>query len=227
MLHGWYGRMAGILGRPAKVDAAIPNSWFVSSVVRRLPPLARGLLRFRSLCFIGANVSIMGKRNVKLGRSVSIGPYTVLDGYGSNGVELGPGSRLGASCVVTTTSHVSRYGKGFSLGARSGMGDFCHIGASGGVRVGDDVLCGSFVSFHSQEHVYGDPTVTIAAQGTTQRGIEVGDNVWIGAKATILDGTTIGSGSVVAAGAVVKGSFPANSVLAGVPARRVRDTNEG
>ncbi len=53
--------------------------------------------------------------------------------------------------------------------------------------------------------------------------IRIGDNVWIGARATLLPGTEIGAGSVVAAGSVVKGTFPARSLIAGNPARVVRE----
>jgi acetyltransferase-like isoleucine patch superfamily enzyme len=128
---------------------------------------------------------------------------------------------------VTSTSHPSRYGTGFTLGAHSGLGDFCHVGASGGVTIGRGVICGPFVSFHSQEHRYDRADVDIRLQGTTERGIVIGDNVWIGAKATLLDGTCIGAGSIIAAGAVVKGDFPPRSLVAGVPARRLRSTARG
>lgn len=53
--------------------------------------------------------------------------------------------------------------------------------------------------------------------------IIIGDNVWIGSRVTILKGTRIGSGSVVAAGSVVKGKFPEKCLLAGVPAKVVRE----
>ncbi|MFD2092789.1 acyltransferase [Blastococcus deserti] len=113
-------------------------------------------------------------------------------------------------------------GKGFSLGARSGLGDYCHVGASGGVVIGDDVICGSYVSFHSQEHVFSDSSRPVRDQGVTEVGISVGDGCWLGVKVTVLDGTVIGPNSVVAAGAVVKGNFPPRSLIAGVPARVIR-----
>ncbi len=53
--------------------------------------------------------------------------------------------------------------------------------------------------------------------------ISIGDGTWIGARVTVLGGTEIGKGSVIAAGAVVKGTFPPNVLIAGVPARIVRD----
>lgn len=84
------------------------------------------------------------------------------------------------------------------------------------------MLVGPYVSFHAQEHVFDSPEELIRMQGVTEKGIRIASNCWIGAKATILDGTSIGEGSVVAAGAVVKGDFPPHVILAGIPARVVK-----
>jgi acetyltransferase-like isoleucine patch superfamily enzyme len=120
------------------------------------------------------------------------------------------------------TSHLSKRGVGFFLGDRSGLGDFFHIGGSGGVTIGNDVIVGSFVSFHSQEHVTMRTDVSIRSQGTKEAPIRIHDGCWLGARVTILAGSEVGEGSVVAAGAVVKGVFPPYSIVAGIPARVVR-----
>ena len=60
------------------------------------------------------------------------------------------------------------------------------------------------------------------AQGVARSGVVVGDDCWLGAGSTILDGVSIGEGSIVAAGAVVTESFPAYCVLGGIPARVIR-----
>lgn len=52
--------------------------------------------------------------------------------------------------------------------------------------------------------------------------MKIGNDCWIGAKATILDGTVIGDHCIVAAGAVVKGVFPDNVIIGGVPARIIK-----
>jgi acetyltransferase-like isoleucine patch superfamily enzyme len=69
----------------------------------------------------------------------------------------------------------------------------------------------------------GNPDILIRLQGVEHRGIIVGKNCWIGAKATILDGAVIQDGCVIAAGAVVKaGSYQANGIYGGVPAKLIR-----
>ena len=220
-------RLRRAVGRTGPVAAELPVGLAASIVRRRVGDLCRGLLRLRAPVFLAPRTRITGKSGIRFGRWCAIGPYCELDGYASEGVRLGPASRLGSHCVLTVTSHVSRMGRGFTLGARSGLDDYCHIGASGGVAIGEDVIAGPFVSFHSQEHVFGDPASLIRDQGVTEDGIRVGNGCWIGARVTILDGTDIGENCVVAAGAVVKGTFPANSLIGGIPARVIRDIGTG
>jgi acetyltransferase-like isoleucine patch superfamily enzyme len=215
-------RLRAGAGRHGEVAPNLPLGLALSVVREKATDLARGVFRTQTLAFVGRRVRMRGKRHVRFGRWSVVGAYSVLDGYSSHGVELGSASRIGSNCVVTVTSHLGRMGKGFSLGARSGLGDFCHVGASGGVRIEDDVICGSYVSFHSQEHVFADPDLPIREQGVTEAGIVVGAGTWIGARVTVLDGTSIGERCVVAAGAVVKGDFPARSLIGGVPARVLR-----
>jgi acetyltransferase-like isoleucine patch superfamily enzyme len=62
----------------------------------------------------------------------------------------------------------------------------------------------------------------IRLQGVTRKGIRIGNNCWIGSKVTILDGVTIGDGCILAAGTVVTKSFPANSIIGGVPAKIIK-----
>ena len=81
---------------------------------------------------------------------------------------------------------------------------------------------GNYVSVHPENHNYSSLHVPIRDQGVTGKGIVIGANCWIGAKVTILDGTRLGNGCVVAAGAVVKGEFPDNCIIGGVPAKVIK-----
>lgn len=94
------------------------------------------------------------------------------------------------------------------------------VNAGGGsITIGNHVIFGSMVGIHAGNHVFCDPHRLIKEQGTRHQGIVIEDDCWIGAKVTILDGVTIGRGSVVGAGAVVAKSLPPFSVAAGVPAQ--------
>ena len=85
---------------------------------------------------------------------------------------------------------------------------------------------GSYVSFHSENHIFGDSTKLIREQGVTSKGIKIGNNIWVGAKVTFLDGCSVGNNSVVAAGAVVNGIYPENSIIGGVPAKVLKSIIE-
>jgi acetyltransferase-like isoleucine patch superfamily enzyme len=78
------------------------------------------------------------------------------------------------------------------------------------------------VRMFSENHNFSDDT-TIKVQGVSWNPITIEDDCWIASGATLLAGVTIGRGSVVAAGAVVTKSFPPNSIIAGVPAKRISE----
>lgn len=65
----------------------------------------------------------------------------------------------------------------------------------------------------------------IKSQGNTIKGINIGDDVWIGANVSILDGVTIENGAVIAAGAVVNKDVPKYKVVGGVPAKIIGERN--
>ncbi|HOO26508.1 MAG TPA: DapH/DapD/GlmU-related protein [Clostridiales bacterium] len=71
-------------------------------------------------------------------------------------------------------------------------------------------------------HSYTDPDTPIVDQPTDQRKITIEDNVWIGANAVITPGITIGTGSIIGAGAVVTKDVEPYSVMGGVPAKLIR-----
>ena len=130
--------------------------------------------------------------------------------------------KIGMYSKLLSTSHLATFGKGLKMGNNSAIGDYTHFGAPGGIEIGNDVIMGSYISFHSENHNFSDTTRLIREQGVTSKGIKLGNNIWVGAKVTFLDGCVVGDNSVVAAGAVVNGIYPDNSVIGGVPARVIK-----
>lgn len=181
------------------------------------------MLWLRQPVFLGSRIRLRGRRSLRLERGVAIGDECVIDARGAVGVALGRGSRLGRRGIVTTTSHLSVYGVGLVMGENSGVGDQFHIGASGGVTIGDNVIVGPYLLVHSQEHRFADRDRPVREQGTVERAVSIGDDCWIGSRVTLLAGAKLGPRTVVASGAVVRGEFPGSQVLAGVPARSVRE----
>ena len=91
------------------------------------------------------------------------------------------------------------------------------------VRVGKKVLIAAYTYLVGGDHLYDRVDVPVLDQGRTARGIDVGDNVWLGAHVVVADGVRIGRDAVVGAGAVVTSDVPEFHVAAGVPARVIRD----
>lgn len=90
------------------------------------------------------------------------------------------------------------------------------------IVIGNDVLIAPYVSIIGTNHTISDPDKLIRLQGMTSAQITIQDDVWIGTKAIILPGVTIGKGSVVGAGAVVTKDVPPYAVVGGVPARVIK-----
>ena len=206
-------------GRTYRIDPAVPRSFLFGEYLRRAVQLLRGMITLRRKAFRGAGVRILCKRNLHVGPLSTIGAGSIVDASGSRGGNLGRGAKLGRRVIVTTTSQLSKRGVGLTIGDYSGIGDHAHIGCSGGVTIGRDVIAGPYVTFHSQEHVTDNLFTAIRDQGTREAEIVIEDNVWIGARATFLAGALVRHGSIVAAGSVVRGEFPPYSVIGGVPAK--------
>lgn len=206
-------------GKSYTLDSDIPDRLLVSFLFERFIMMTRGLLVLRRKIFLGKDCCIKNKRNFYFGKNVTIEKHTTIDCYASEKIQIGSGSRIGAYSLVTCTSHLSKYGKGLKIGQNSAIGRFSEFGAAGGIQIGDNVIMGSYISFHSENHNYEDTSRLIREQGVTSKGIKLGNNIWVGAKVTFLDGSQIGDNSVVAAGAVVKGVFPDNVIIGGVPAK--------
>jgi len=136
-------------------------------------------------------------------------------------------SRLGAAgsaCVVYPTARIYN-GRHVRLGDHVTINDFVHIWGLGGVTIGNDCMIASHCAIISQTHDVGAFLKGLKYRETMEadRPVIIGDNVWIGAAAVILPGVSIGNDSVVAAGAVVSRNVPPRTLVAGVPARSVRN----
>ena len=210
-------------GKTYTVDPNIPNSLFYNMLINRGTMLIRGIIKTRHKVFIGRNTKILNVGNISFGKSVTIGSYCEIDGYASEKIILGDCVKIGSYSKLLSTSHFSKFGKGLIMGSNSAIGDFTHFGAPGGIVIGNDVIMGSYISFHSENHNFADTSKLIREQGVSSKGIVLGNNIWVGAKVTFLDGCEVGDNSVVAAGAVVTGKFPKNSIIGGVPARVIKN----
>jgi acetyltransferase-like isoleucine patch superfamily enzyme len=219
MIKSLFQKLLSKTGKSYLIDKNIPVSLIYHTLFIRFVMLLRGYLYLQKKVFVGKHCTFLNKSNIVFGKNVTIEKYTRLDGYAKEKIELGNNVKIGAYSNLLSTSHFSKYGKGLKIGNNSAIGDFTHLGAPGGIIIGDDVIMGSYISFHSENHNFNDTSKRIREQGTSSKGIVLGNNIWVGAKVTFLDGSKIGNNSVVAAGAVVNGEFPDGVVIGGIPAK--------
>lgn len=110
-----------------------------------------------------------------------------------------------------------------SIGDNVSIHPMTYIEAYGGVTIGNDVSIAHGTTIMAVTHDFEDKSIPIKDQGITGLPIIIEDNVWIGAKATILGGNSLGTGSIIGAGSVVTKNVEPNAVVAGVPAKKIKE----
>jgi len=106
------------------------------------------------------------------------------------------------------------------------IGDHTRIGLHntiiGPVKIGSHVNLAQGITVTALNHNFDDTNKRIDEQGVSTNAVTIEDDVWVGANAVILPGVTIGNHCVVAAGAVVTKDVPPHSLVAGVPAKVIK-----
>jgi len=127
---------------------------------------------------------------------------------------------------VLKTQYLKPY---ISIGTGCNFGVYNHITAINQIIIGNNCLTGKWVTITDNSHGLTDfETLQIAPiyrKVYSKGSVIIGDNVWIGDKATILPGVKIGDGAIIAANSVVTKDVPSYSVVAGNPARIIKRTN--
>ena len=113
-------------------------------------------------------------------------------------------------------------GKNIVVGKNVFINACCKFQDQGGITIGNGVLIGHNVTLATLNH---DERPQFR-QNIYPKPIKIGDNVWIGSNATILQGVTIGDGAIIGANAVVTKDVPENTIVAGVPAKIIRKVGE-
>ena len=144
-------------------------------------------------------------------RWIAVGADTMIAAHVSLSAGMVPGHDLGDQPPV------------LRIGDRCVIGRGSHLVAHHSIVIGDDVFTGPNVYINDQNHTYADPDVPIGRQWPSNTAVSIGAGSWLGAGVIVLPGACIGRNVVVAAGSVVRGQVPDRCVIAGVPARVVRE----
>lgn len=128
---------------------------------------------------------------------------------------------LGANVKGAIHGHCSLLSSRLTLGAKSFINRNCFIDNNATVKIGNNCAIGYNVVIATSNHSMG----CSSKRGGVLRPlpVEIQDGCWIGANSTILPGTIVQKGCVIAAGSIVKGICEANCLYAGVPATKKRD----
>lgn len=127
-------------------------------------------------------------------------------------------SKVGLNVRINEDCYIKHPSK-LSIGNNVSIWPMTYIECAGGVYIGNDVSIAHSVTIMSEEHKYESHDLPIKDQGIKYAAVYIEDDVWIGAKATILSGVRIGKGAIIGAGAVVVHDIPENAVAVGVPAK--------
>ncbi len=176
--------------------------------------LRRRLCSMGQGCSFGSGVRIHNANLIRIGSHTRIDDGVCLNGLSECGLTIGSGCQIRYGSLIDCWK-----GKGIWIGNDTFVGPLSVIQGQGGTKIGSRCLIGGHVYVVPANHIFSDPTKPIRDQGESRRGIDIGDDVWIGCGSQVLDGVAIGEGSVIGAGSVVTRSIPSRSVAYGVPAR--------
>ena len=221
-----------IKGEEYKIDSSITTFSLCSIIFDRIIMIIRGLRykiflkKSKGFLFIGKRTKIKFARKIEFLGSVTIGDNCYIDALSRNGIKIGNNFTLGRNSCIECTGVIRNLGEGIEIGENVGISPNAYIGARGGLKIGKNTIMGPNVSIHSENHIFKDINIPIRLQEEKRKGIIIGEDCWIGAKTVILDGVIIGNGVVIAAGSVVNKDVPDYAVVAGVPAKIIKNRKE-
>jgi acetyltransferase-like isoleucine patch superfamily enzyme len=166
----------------------------------------------------GQGVVLRHPGKIRIGDGVTIDDLVVLDAKGTSnrGIDIGPGVFLGRSTILSCKDG------DIVLGDHTNLGFHCEVFSGSSVTVGRQGLFAAYVYLVGGGHEFERSDAAVIDQPRASQGITLGDNVWLGTGAKVLDGVRLGSNVVVGANGVVTSDLPDGAIAAGVPARVLR-----
>lgn len=182
------------------------------------------LKQTKGLLLVGKNVKITHGKHIFCGKNVKFEDYAEIQGLCKDGLIFGDYVTISRGVMIRPSSYYGGdLGSGLSMGEHSSIGPYGYVGCSGKIIIGNNVMFGPKCSLFAENHNFSNTETSIKSQGVNQKGITVEDDCWIGSNVTILDGVTIGRGSVVGAGTLVTRDVPAGSIVTDKREKRTRE----
>jgi acetyltransferase-like isoleucine patch superfamily enzyme len=130
--------------------------------------------------------------------------------------------QLGPFCWIGSDNKLRAHEGSLRLGPKVVMGRDNVVNTYLDIEIGQNALMGDWIYICDFDHIYEHLHLPIKKQGLEKTPVRIGEDVWVGEKASILRGSDIGAGSVIASQALVKGHIPPFSIAVGSPARVIR-----
>ena len=182
------------------------------------------LKKVHGMLFVGKGVQITHGKHICCGKNVKFEDFSEIHGLCSDGLSFGDYVTISRGVMIRPSSYYGGdYGIGLTLGEHSSIGPYGYVGCSGRITIGKNVIFGPKCSLFAENHVFSDTKCSIKSQGVKQKGITIEDDCWIGSNVIILDGVTIGKGSVIGAGTLVAKDIPAGSVVVDKREKMIRE----
>lgn len=173
-------------------------------------------------CVFGRNIVFRHPGKIKLGNNVILDDNLLIDAKGADN----EGIALKDEVFIGRNSILSCKGGNIELDDRANLGANCYIFSSNKVKLGKDVIVAAYTYFVGGGNYRLDQLnvpINLQYDYEGKGGVEIGDNVWIGAHVVVLDGVKVGNGSVIAAGAIVSKEVEEMSIVGGVPAKVIKN----
>jgi acetyltransferase-like isoleucine patch superfamily enzyme len=196
-----------------------------------------GCIKISKRCTIEPNVVMRGSgKGIFLGVDCKISTGSRLDAWGGY-INLEPNVRLGPYCTIIGSGEgvnlkgnndiehgvtLDAQGGCIVIGQYTGFGPYSVMYGHGGLSIGQYCAIACHAVAIPANHRFDRTDLVMRQQGLSMVGITIHDDVWLGAHSVILDGANIGTGCVVGAGSIIRGSIPEKSVVVGVPGKVIK-----
>ena len=165
----------------------------------------------------GTTLEIAGQ--VRMGKNVYIGDQVSLIVEQGATLSIADNSFIGESCYIKC------FGGNISIGQDVSINSKSFINGCGGVSIGHNTRIGTQSIIIASNHKFDDPDI-LFKDAITKEGIEIGQNVWFGARVTVLDGVHISDDVVVGACSLVSKNITEAGVYVGTPAKKLQQKSK-
>ncbi|MFY0687748.1 MAG: acyltransferase [Cyclobacteriaceae bacterium] len=197
--------------------------WFVRGFYHKI-----WFQKSKGRVFVGPSVKLMHTNKLLVGKDFLIEQGAEINCQSKEGMIFGDRVSIGAFAIIRPTNNYGgEVGDGLFVGDGSNIGPYSYVGCSGKISIGRNVMISPRVGLYAENHEFDSIDVPMKEQGVSKEFIVIEDDCWIASNTIVLAGVTIGKGSVVAAGSVVTKDVPQYSIVAGNPAKVIKNRLNG